>query len=129
MQEDAMKLFLPWMDKKGVAQCHHKEPKYIHIIQREDEKSERIVKDTVHTKSPYDDNTPCYDFNEGTLVFMWEKRKGKPIYEYKDNNSWLVPYIIKNKSDKKKYYLTTLDGIKMPFPIDGFLLQPHIHVT
>jgi hypothetical protein len=60
---------------------------------------------------------------------MWDKRKGKPIYEQKDNNSWLGLYIIKNKSDKEKYYLTALDRRKMKLPIDGSLFQPHIHVT
>jgi hypothetical protein len=57
---------------------------------------------------------------------MWDKRKGNPIYEQTYNNSWLSPYIIKKKSDKERYYLIPLDGIKMPLPIDGSLLQPHI---
>jgi hypothetical protein len=39
---------------------------------------------------------------------MWDKRKGKPKYDQKDNNSWLGPYIIKKKSEKEKYYLTYL---------------------
>jgi hypothetical protein len=55
----------------------------IHIIQKEDEKNEEFIKDTVHTEPPYDENTPCIDFNEGSLVLMWDKRKGKPRYEQK----------------------------------------------
>jgi hypothetical protein len=38
-------------------------------------------------------------------VFMWDKRKGKPKYDQKDDNAWLSPYIIKKKSKKEKYYL------------------------
>jgi hypothetical protein len=47
---------------------------------------------------------------------MWDKRKGKPRYERKDNSSWLGPYIIKKKSDKESYYLTALERQKMPLP-------------
>jgi hypothetical protein len=53
---------------------------------------------------------------------MWDKKKGKPKYDQKDDNSWLGPSIIKNKSEKEKYYLIALDGRKMPFPVDVSLL-------
>jgi hypothetical protein len=66
-------------------------------LKKEDEKNEEIIKDTVHTEPPDDKSTPCIDFNEGSLVLMWDKRKGKPRYEQKDNNSWLGPYIILTK--------------------------------
>jgi hypothetical protein len=55
-------------------------------------------------------------------VFMWDKKKGKPKYDQKDDNTWLGPYIINKKSEKEKYYLTALDGRKMPLPVDGSLL-------
>ena len=129
MQEDSIEMFLPWTDKKKTAKYHGEELGSIHIIQKEDEKSKEIVKKIVHKEPPYHENTPCSDFNEGTLVLMWDKIKGKPRYEYKYNNSWLGPYIIKMNSDKEKYYLTTLDKRKMPLPIDGSLLRPHIKVT
>ena len=45
---------------------------------------------------------------------MWDKRKGKPRYDQKGNNSWLGPYMIKKKYDKEMYYLTTLHKRKMP---------------
>jgi hypothetical protein len=57
-----------------------------------------------------------------STTFMWDKRKGKPKYDQKNNNSWLGPYIIKKKSEKEKYYLTAMDGRKMPLPVDGSLL-------
>jgi hypothetical protein len=129
IQEDSIEMFLPWTDKKKIAKYHGKEPGSIHILKKEDEKHEEIIKETVCTEPPYVENTPCINFNEGSLVLMWDKRKGKPRYDQQDNNSWLGPYIIKKKFDKEKYYLTTLDGRKMPLPVDGSLLQPYIQVT
>jgi hypothetical protein len=126
IQEDSIEMFLPWTDEKKIAKYHRKELGSIHIVQEEDEKHEEIVKYTIQTETPHDKNTPCINFNEGSPMLMWNKRKGKPKYDQKDNNSWLGPYITKKKSDKEMYYLTTLDGRKMPLPVDGSLLQPHI---
>jgi hypothetical protein len=128
MHVDSIDTLLPWTNqyKEKLAKYHGKEPWSIQILKKEDEKHEEMVKDIVHIEPPHDNNMPCISFNEGILVLMWDKRKGKPIYDQKDNNSWLGPYITKKKSDKERYYLKTLDGRKLPLPIDGSLLQPHI---
>jgi hypothetical protein len=34
----------------------------------------------------------------------------------------LVPYIVKKKSEKGTYYLSSMDGRRMPLPVDGSLL-------
>jgi hypothetical protein len=130
MQEDSIDRILPWKDqyKDKLAKYHGKEPGSIQIFKKEDEKHEEIIQDTIHTKPIHDKNTPCIDLNEGSLVLMWDKIRGKPRYEQKYNNSWLGPYIIKTKLNKERYYLIALDGRKMPLPIDGSLLQPHIQV-
>jgi hypothetical protein len=122
-------MFLPWIDKNKTAKYHGKDLGSIHIVQEGNEKCEEIVKETVHIEPPYDENTPSINFNEGNLVLMWDTRKGKPRHDQKDNNSWLFPYIMRKKSDKERYYLTTSDGRKMPVLVDGSLLQPHIQVT
>jgi hypothetical protein len=134
IQEDSIEMFLPWTDeyKEKLAKYHGKEPGSIHILKKEGEKHEEIIKEMVHTEPPsYPciENTPCINFNEGSLVLMWDKRKGKPRYDQRNDNSWLGPYIVKKKSDKEKYYLTALDGRKMPLPVDGSLLQPYVQVT
>jgi hypothetical protein len=67
-------------------------------LKKEDKKKEEIIKDTVHTEPPYNENTPCINFNEGSIVLIWDNIKGKPIYEKKYNNSWLGPYIINKNS-------------------------------
>jgi hypothetical protein len=121
-------MFLPWTDKKKTSKYHGKDMGSIHITPKEYEKHEEIVKDTVHTEPPHDRNTTCINFNEGSLVLMWDKIK-KPIYDQEENNSCFGPYIIRNKSDKERYYLTTLYRRKMPLLVDGSLLQPHIQVT
>jgi len=46
MQKDSIEMFLPWTDKNKTAKYHGKELGSIHIIQKEDEKHEEIVKDT-----------------------------------------------------------------------------------
>jgi hypothetical protein len=50
-------------------------------LNKEDEKNEEFIEDTIHTEPPHNKSTPCIAFDEGSLVLMWEKRKGKPRYE------------------------------------------------
>jgi len=108
----------------------------INILKKEvdkgDKEHEKAIEDVVNKDPPsysYIKNIPYINYNEISLPFMWDKRKGKPKYDQKNNNSWLGPYIIKKKSEKEKYYLTYLDGEKMPLPVDGSLLQPYIQGT
>jgi hypothetical protein len=60
---------------------------------------------------------------------MWDKKKGKPRYDQKDENSWFGPYNVKKKFNKEKYYLTALDGRNMSLLVDGSLLRPYVHIT
>jgi hypothetical protein len=94
MKEDSIEMFLPWIDKTKNTKYHGKELGSIHIMQEKDEKHGEIIKGTIHIEIPCDKNTPCIDFNEGSILLMWDKREGNPKYDQKDNNSWLGPYII-----------------------------------
>jgi hypothetical protein len=60
---------------------------------------------------------------------MWDKRKGKPKCDKKNDNSWLGPYIITKKFENKKHYFSSLAMRKMSLPMDGSLLQPYIQGT
>jgi hypothetical protein len=60
---------------------------------------------------------------------MWDKKKGKPKNDQKNDCAWLGPYIIKKKSEKEKYYWTALERTKMSLLVDGSLLQPYIQDT
>jgi hypothetical protein len=68
MQEDSLEMFLPWKNKNKTAKYNGKELGSIHIIQKEDDKHEEIVKDIVYIEPPRDKITPCINFNEGILV-------------------------------------------------------------
>jgi hypothetical protein len=56
---------------------------------------------------------------------MWDKRKGKPKYDKMSEVLWLGPYIVKKKSEKGTYYLSAMDGRKMPLLVYGYILQTY----
>jgi hypothetical protein len=80
-------------------------------------------------KKPYNEDLPYVDFDEGSLALMWDKKRGEPKYDERNEMLWLGPYIIKKKSEKGKYYLSAMDGRTMSLPVDGSLLQPYIKGT
>jgi hypothetical protein len=134
MQEDFIDMLFQKTNeyKEKLAKLYGKEPRSIQILKKEDKEHEEAIKREFNAKPPsypYIDNIPYINYSEGSIAFMWDKKKGKPKYEKKDDNSWFGPYIVKNKSDKENYYLTTLDGRKMPLPVDGSLLWPYVQVT
>ena len=78
---------------------------------------------------PYIKDIPYDQFDEGILALMWDKRKGKPKYDKMSEVLWLGPYIVKKKSKKGTYYLSSMDGRNMPLPVDGSILQPYVDGT
>jgi len=78
---------------------------------------------------PYIESIPYIKFIEGSLALMWHKRKGKPKYDRKNDILWLGPYIVKKKSEKESYYLSAMDGRKIPLPFDGSLLRTYVQGT
>jgi len=92
--------------KENLAKFQGKEPGSIHILKKEDKENkecEKAIKDPINTKPPsypYIEDIPYINYNEGSLAFTWDKRKGKPKYDQKDNNSWLGSYIVKKKYEK-----------------------------
>jgi hypothetical protein len=99
---------------------------------KKDKEREQAIKDMVKEEppsQPYIENIPYINFSEGSLALMWDKKKGKPKYDERNEVLWLGPYIVKKKSEKGKYYLSTMDGRRMPLPVDGSLLRPYIKGT
>jgi hypothetical protein len=47
---------------------------------------------------------------EVSLTLMWDKKRGNPKYDERNKVLWIGPYIVKNKSEKGKYYLSSMDG-------------------
>jgi hypothetical protein len=134
MQEECIDTLLPRTDKykENIVKFQGKLGS-IQILKKEDnkdkEREEDIRNDTRPPSYPYIGNIPYINYSEGSLTFMWDKKKGKPKYDQKDNNAWFGPYIIKKKYKKEKYYLTALDKSKMPLPVDGSLLWPFVQGT
>jgi hypothetical protein len=131
MQEHSINMILlkTYEYKEKLTKYQGKEPGSIQILKKKDEECEETIKGMVNTDPPsypYIESIPCINFSEGILALIWDKTKGKPRYDHRDDNSWLDPYIIKKKSDKENYYLTALDGRKMPLPVDGSLFQPYV---
>jgi hypothetical protein len=115
--------------KKNLQSSKGKSQGSIQILKKEDKEHEEAMKKAVNAgppSYPYIENIPYINYSEGSIAFMWDKKKGKTKYDQKDESSWIGPYIIKKKSEKEKYYLTTLDGRKIPLPVDGSLLQPYV---
>jgi hypothetical protein len=100
MQEDCIDTLLPRTNeyKEKLAKFQGKEPGSIQILKKEDKRKEReeAIKNAVNTEPPsypYIENIPYINYSEGSLAFMWDKKKGKPKYDQKDDNSWLGPQV------------------------------------
>jgi hypothetical protein len=122
--------------KEKLAEFQGKEPGSIKILKKDeakkDKEREQAIKDMVKEEppsQPYIENIPYINFSEGSLALMWDKKRGEPKYDERNEVLWLGPYIVKKKSEKGKYYLSSMDGRKMPLPVDGSLLRPYIKGT
>ena len=78
---------------------------------------------------PYIENIPYINDSEGSLALMWDKKRGEPIYNQRNDVLWLGPYIIKNNSKEGKYYLSTLNERQMPLRVDESFLRPYVKGT
>jgi hypothetical protein len=102
--EDYVDTLFPKTDEyeEKLTKFEGKEPRSIKILNKEEDKGDKernkAIKDTINAKPPsysYIENIPYINYSEGILSFMWDKNKGKPNYDQKNDNSWLSPYIIK----------------------------------
>jgi hypothetical protein len=99
---------------------------------KKDQEQEQAIKNIVESDpptQPYMEYVSCFEFGEGTLTLMWDKRKGKLKYDKKSEILWLGPYIVKKKSQKGTYFLASMGGRKIPLPIDGSIIQPYVDGT
>jgi hypothetical protein len=60
---------------------------------------------------------------------MWDKKRGGPKYDQRNDVLWLGPYIVKKKSKEGKYYVSTMNERKMPLLVDESLLRSYIKRT
>jgi hypothetical protein len=78
---------------------------------------------------PYIEDIPYIEFDERNLALMWYNRKGKPKYDKMSEVLCLGPYIIKKKSEKGNYYLSSMDRRNIPLLDDGSILLPYVDGT
>jgi hypothetical protein len=86
MQEDCKDMLLPRKNEyKGkLVKFQGKELVSIQKLKKEDNKDkehEEAIKNAVNTRPPsypYIENIPYINYSEGSIVFMWDKKKGKP---------------------------------------------------
>jgi hypothetical protein len=77
----------------------------------------------------YIKNISYINFTKGSVALTWDKKKGKPKYDKGNTILWLGPYIIMKMLEKETYYVSAMDGRRMPLPVDGSLLQLYIKET
>lgn len=65
------------------------------------------------------------DSKQGEFVLMWDKRKGQPNTCKEFDKFWLDPYKIEKKSVNDSYYISTLEGRRLPLPTSRSNLKPH----
>jgi len=87
-----------------------------------------IVKKIPPTQ-PCIEDIPYVEFDEGSFALMWDKKKGKPKYNKKSEVLWLGPYVVNKTYKKGNYYLSAMDGRKIPLPVDGSIFLPYINRT
>jgi len=122
--------------KENLLEFQGKEPRSIKILKKEEDKKDKereqyikdMVKETPPSK-PCIENIPYINFSEGIFALMWDKNKGNPKYDKGNEVVWLGLYLVKNKYQKGTYYLSTMDGRRIPLSVDGSLILPYFKGT
>jgi hypothetical protein len=65
------------------------------------------------------------DYQEGDMVWMWDTKKGEPTNVKGSAQFWLGNFRVGMKSVNDSYYLSTLEGIRHPLPVNGNLTKPY----
>jgi hypothetical protein len=91
MQEVSINVLLPRKNeyKYKLTKFQGKELGSIQIVKKEDKEREEAIKRAVNAEPPshpYVENVPYINYGEGSIALMWDKRKGKPKYDQKDDS-------------------------------------------
>jgi hypothetical protein len=77
---------------------------------------------------PYSEHILYPEYLEGNLVLVWDKGRGLPSFDPKDEVLWAGPCIVK-ETKNNLYTLSTLAGRKMPCGFMASHLRPYIDGT
>jgi hypothetical protein len=84
---------------------------------------DQMEKNQEKVKGTFDRKERKRDFNKVEQVLMWDKRREKPGMHHKFDSLWLGPYKIEEISGSDSFYLSTIEGRRMPLPVNGSLLK------
>ena len=83
----------------------------------------RVSEIKTRSKGTFDNSTRPGSFQVGDIVLRWDKRREKPGKHGKLDNLWLGPYIIDEIVGTDSFYLNDLEGERLIFSVNGFLLK------
>jgi hypothetical protein len=78
----------------------------------------QMVKNQDKVKGTFECKEKPRGFKHIYLVLMWDKRRDKPRMYQNFESLWLGPYKTEEKSRLDSFYLTTIEGRRMPLPIN-----------
>jgi len=84
---------------------------------------DQMEKNQEKVKCNFDCRERKRDFNKGDQVLMWDKRREKPGMHQTFDSLWLGPYKIEEVSRPDLFYLSTIEGRRMPLPTNVSLLK------
>jgi hypothetical protein len=82
-----------------------------------------MEKNQEKVKGTFDRRERKIDFKKGDHVLMWDKRREKPGMHQKFDSLWLRPFKIEEISWPNSFYLSMIEGRRMPRPVNVSLLK------
>jgi hypothetical protein len=137
VSEESFEVLFPKNDKykEALAQHQDKEVGDVKLLKRgesiKQEEGEQVFKNTMDVIPPYEpfnEDILYPEYLEGSLVLVWDKRRGLPSFDPKDEVLWAGPCVVKEKKNNL-YTLSTLAGRKMPCGFATSHLCPYIDGT
>jgi hypothetical protein len=135
--EEAFEVLFPRTNKydKGLVRHYDKDVGEVKILQNDEQtqqtNKQQIIKSIQEVAPPpelYIEDDPHIEYGEGNLVLLWDKKRGEPNYDPKDEILWVGPFIVKNK-ENNLYNVFTMTGRKVPVGYEASRLCPYIDGT
>jgi len=86
---------------------------------------DQIIHNQGKVKGTFDHKERDRVLKEGHQVFLWDKKKKKPIIHKKFDNLWNGPYKIVSEEFHNSFNLTMLGGERIKVPVKAIHLKPY----
>jgi hypothetical protein len=84
---------------------------------------DQMARNQEKIKGTFDGKERQREFKEGDQVLLWDKRREKLGIHKMFDSIWIGPYKIEEVSGPDSFYLSTIEGRRMPLPVNGSLLK------